>query len=176
MKNILQCHSFKKRHIIEYVFTETGNERREREASADKYSRLAFKGVKSQASRASTSSVLKTREAYGRQATVCRPAGGYRLEGRRRRNEKEEKASEKDPDYSASEICNRRSLLPFAAHYRCRTSARRGYLLRSFRSVKRGSRRGGRERWINGNDESIVEPRLYLSPINPRIKERNGGG
>lgn len=75
---------------------------REREASDDKYSRRAFKGIKSQASRASAS-VLKTR---GLRAIGHGMLSGRWISTRR----KKEKASEKDPDYPSIEICNRYSL------------------------------------------------------------------
>lgn len=84
-------------------------------------------------------------------------------EGRRRRNEKLERASEKDLDYSASEICNpTRTLVPLAAHYRCRTNARRGYLLRSFPlSVGREEEEEEEEAGGGGNDGSTGMTREY---------------
>lgn len=76
----------------------------------------------------------------------------------RRRNEKKEKASEKDPDYSASEICNRlvlSSLSPLiidAVPVRGEDISFDPFVPLS--AGREGGRRegGGRERWINGND------------------------
>lgn len=113
-----------------------GRKSREKEASANKYSRQAFKSVKSQASRASAS-VLKTRglRAIGHGM----PSGRWISTPRKRKQWEGEGERERSRLFSI-EIRNRRSLLPFAAHYKCRTRRISPSILS--RSVKRGGRRG----------------------------------
>lgn len=114
--------------------------RKKERPSANKYSRQAFKSVKSQASRASAS-VVKTR---GLRAIGHGMLSGRWISTPREREEAQREEGKREGSRLFSiEIRNRRSLLPFAAHYRCRSNARRISSSILPRSVKRRSKEEG---------------------------------